>query len=189
MGSSSISFGDDGGESKHDARKQVPPAIRREYPAGHSLGATSLRQAEKGIVAQNSAKFDKQRERSYPGGHNMGMAQVTTTLVPPPYPHPRVSERGPGGSGLPPVLKARATQVPPYTHPDRSGLQGAAWGRGGAAPGAAGSLQQCRTLPPLPPPHSAPLLQPLFPPPQALIVSAMPQPPSPCLSLGGDAHG
>ena len=45
------------------------------------------------MLASNPEKFDKQKERQYPGGQNMGMANVTTSLVPPEYPHPKVATK------------------------------------------------------------------------------------------------
>ena len=58
--------------------------------APQSFGAEHLHQVEKGITAENSAKFDKQKERSYPGVLNIGRSHTFTGLVPPPYPHPKV---------------------------------------------------------------------------------------------------
>lgn len=112
MGCSSISFGDDGGESKLDPRKAHPPHIRHAYPSGQNFGAEHLLQVEKGIVAENSPKFDKQKERSYPGEHNMGRANVTTGLVPPPYPHPKVTTKM-GEEHL-----SKSFEPPAYTPPD-----------------------------------------------------------------------
>jgi len=65
-----------------------------------SFGAEHLHHVEKGITAENSAQFDKPKERSYPGVLNIGRSRTSTGVVPPPYPHPKVRPNEPFRRGV-----------------------------------------------------------------------------------------
>jgi len=57
------------------------------------MGASKLVTGPGGLQAANPAKYDRSKQREYAGGHNLGAANVTKALVPPPFPHPKVTTR------------------------------------------------------------------------------------------------
>mmetsp|Transcript_64669 Transcript_64669/g.145880 ORF Transcript_64669/g.145880 Transcript_64669/m.145880 type:complete len:278 (-) Transcript_64669:214-1047(-) len=86
MGHSNIIFGDAGGEPTIGGKK-IKPKVSRNYPNNQAFGASNI--VGSGVSA-GGAGAPQPKSRTYPGGQTFGYSQVSSSIVPPELPRPKV---------------------------------------------------------------------------------------------------
>jgi hypothetical protein len=93
MGSSSITFGDDGGKVSYPPKVSPPkvamakassPMANKENKQRHFFGESSIK------LWDESPAFEKPKARQYPGNHHLGFSKMNTICVPPENPSDKI---------------------------------------------------------------------------------------------------